>query len=59
MLYINPDNCIDCYVCADACPTGAIYQDEEVPEELLPFIKLNEEMSQICPNITEKKTPLV
>ena len=26
MLYIDPESCIDCYQCADACPTNAIFQ---------------------------------
>lgn len=59
MLYINPDDCIDCYACAAACPTGAIMEDTEVPDDQLPFIALNEEMWQVCPSITEKRQPLV
>lgn len=58
MLYINPDSCIDCEACAAECPTQAILPDLDVPEHLEPFIKLNEEMSQICPTITEKQSPL-
>ena len=33
MLYINPDECIDCGACLPECPVDAIYDEEEVPEE--------------------------
>ena len=29
MLYINPDECIDCGACEPACPVQAIYASEE------------------------------
>ena len=31
MLYISPDECIDCGACEPACPWEAIFQDESVP----------------------------
>ena len=31
MLYINPDECIDCGACVDPCPVAAIYPEDEVP----------------------------
>jgi ferredoxin len=31
--YINPAECIDCQACASACPVGAIFWDQEVPEK--------------------------
>ena len=58
MLYINPDECIDCEACVPECPVEAIYSDDTVPEKWTDFIKLNEEMSPQCPNITEQKEPL-
>ena len=30
MLYINPDECIDCGACLPECPVEAIYDSEEV-----------------------------
>lgn len=41
MLFINPDECIDCGACVDVCPVDAIYADEDVPAEFDPYIALN------------------
>ena len=41
MLYINPDECIDCGACEPACPVKAIYPEDAVPENLEPYIKIN------------------
>jgi len=32
MLYINPEECIDCGACEPACPVTAIYPEDAVPE---------------------------
>ena len=50
MLYINPESCIDCDQCASACPTSAIFHEDDVPEEWVEFIQLNAEMSQTAPS---------
>src|SRR5438067_11339660 len=41
MLYINPDECIDCGACVDPCPVAAIYPEDEVPTEQKKFIAWN------------------
>tara|TARA_B110000444_G_C18753523_1_gene553921 strand:- start:603 stop:836 length:234 start_codon:yes stop_codon:yes gene_type:complete len=59
MLVINPDECIDCGVCIPECPVDAIIDDYEMqsyPDK--DWIKINEEMSQKWPVITEQKDPL-
>lgn len=58
MLFIDPDQCIDCCACAPECPTTAIFQDVDVPEQWTEYIALNAEMAEQCPNITEKQPPL-
>ena len=54
MLYIEPEDCINCQACAAECPTQAIYMDVDVPADLREFIALNAEMAPHCPSITEK-----
>ena len=59
MLYIHPDECIDCE--ASACrsaPSKAIFHEDNLPEEWTPFTELNAEMSPQCPVITEQKEPM-
>jgi ferredoxin len=53
MLVIDPEECIDCTLCEPECPVDAIYADDEVPEGQEQFLKLNEELSQDWPVITE------
>jgi len=40
-LYIEPDECIDCGACESECPVGAIFFEEDVPEEYQKSIALN------------------
>lgn len=41
MLFINPEECIDCGACEPACPVNAIYPEDAVPEDQTPYIDLN------------------
>ena len=41
MLYINPDECIDCGACEPECPVEAIYEEDAVPDEWAKYIKMN------------------
>ncbi|GMV37959.1 MAG: hypothetical protein AMXMBFR61_24670 [Fimbriimonadales bacterium] len=43
MLYINPDECIDCGLCEPECPVDAIFIDTDVPAQWQKFIELNAE----------------
>jgi ferredoxin len=43
MLYIQPDECIDCAACEPVCPVDAIFAEDEVPAEWKPFTAINEE----------------
>jgi ferredoxin len=58
MLYINPEECIDCGSCVPECPVEAIYMDDNVPKRWHEYVELNAEMANQCPNITEKQDPL-
>mgnify|MGYP001578801365 CR=1 FL=1 len=59
MLFIHPDECIDCEACVPECPVEAIFHQDNVPEDQKGFIELNAEKAPQCPSITEKKAPLV
>jgi NAD-dependent dihydropyrimidine dehydrogenase PreA subunit len=41
MLFIHPDECIDCGVCQPECPVSAIYPEDDVPEEWTSYIQTN------------------
>ncbi|HQE61387.1 MAG TPA: ferredoxin family protein [Candidatus Latescibacteria bacterium] len=43
MLFINPEECIECGACEPACPVAAIYPEEDVPEEWREYIDRNAE----------------
>jgi ferredoxin len=54
MLFINPEECIDCGVCEPECPVEAIKPESE---DLIEWIKINKEHSASSPNITLRKEP--
>ena len=56
MLYIDPESCIDCEACFVECPVEAIFHEDDVPAEFQNDIELNAKMSQLYPQITERKT---
>lgn len=58
MLYIHPDECMDCEACVPECPVEAIFHEDNLPKKWAHFTALNAEMVQITPNILEKKPPL-
>jgi ferredoxin len=41
MLYIHPDDCIDCGACEPVCPVKAISTEAEVPEKWKDYIGMN------------------
>ena len=44
-LVIDPDECIDCGACIPECPVEAIFEESEVPSQLLEWIEKNENES--------------
>ncbi len=46
MLYIHPEECIDCAACEPACPVEAIFYADDVPEEWKEFTSMNAEFFQ-------------
>lgn len=41
MLFIDPEECIDCGACEPVCPVQAIYEEAEVPEKWKGYIAQN------------------
>jgi ferredoxin len=43
MLYIHPEECIDCGACEPVCPVEAIFYEDDVPHEWEQFTAINAE----------------
>ena len=46
MLYIDPDECIDCGACEPACPVTAIFAEDDVPDGMKEYTALNAQWSK-------------
>jgi ferredoxin len=58
LLYIHPDECIDCEACVPECPVEAIFHEDNLPEQWKEYTALNAEMAKQSRNIVEKQDPL-
>ena len=54
MLYIDPDECIDCGACVPECPVEAIYDETQAPENLKDWVEINRQKAPKLPVINEK-----
>lgn len=50
MLYIHPDECVDCGACEPVCPVEAIYYEDDVPEEYAAYTDANAEFFNGIPD---------
>ena len=62
MLYIDPEECINCGVCEPECPWEAIFEDEQVPEPFQDDTALNakilaDKAAFRVPEVGEKAKP--
>jgi ferredoxin len=62
MLYIHPDECIDCEACVPECPVEAIFAEANVPAQWASFTQMNAERGVAIKeagtgHITEKGDP--
>ena len=57
-LVIDPEECIDCTLCVPECPVGAIYAEDDLPEEMQIYLELNAQLAKDWPLITDVKSPL-
>lgn len=55
MLVIHQVDCIDCGICEPECPVDAIVPDSHPAAST--WIKLNEQYSNVWPNIEQSRTP--
>src|SRR5258705_11087657 len=51
MLYIHPDECIDCGACEPVCPVKAIFAEDETPANWKNFIDLNKQFFKDDPGV--------
>ncbi len=58
LLFIHPEECIDCEACVPECPVEAIFHEDNLPDEWKDFTALNAEECGKYPVITEKKDAL-
>ncbi len=58
MVYVDPDECVDCMACIVVCPVKAIYPEKEVPEPQREWIEINRTRSRGLPVITLRQDPL-
>ena len=61
MLYIHPNDCIDCEACVPECPVEAIYAEANLPPQWVSYTELNAEKCTalaISGHITEKQPPV-
>jgi ferredoxin len=63
MLYIDPNDCIDCEACVPECPVEAIYGEANTPSQWASYIQINKEKAEALKaqggdaHITEKQDP--
>ena len=58
MLYIDPDTCIDCSACIPECPVQAIFEEDDLPEDMEKWTAINAERAADLPVCEEKMDPL-
>jgi ferredoxin len=62
MLYIDPQDCIDCEACVPECPVEAIFSEPNVPAQWQSYIQINADKSAALKgsggHITEKQDPI-
>jgi ferredoxin len=58
MLYIDPNECIDCGACVPECPVEAIFDETQLPDGKQDWIKINADKSVGLPVINSKQDPL-
>ena len=58
MLYIDPNECIDCGACVPECPVEAIFDETQLADDKKDWIKINADKAAGLPVINAKQDPL-
>jgi len=58
MLYIDPEECIDCGACVPECPVEAIFDETQLPDSQREWVALNKDRSTKLPVINKTQEPL-
>lgn len=54
MVYIAPDDCVECHACIGVCPVRAIFDTDDLPDHLAHWLAVNRERAATLPVLTEK-----
>lgn len=57
-MVIDPEECIDCSLCVDECPAGAIFAETKLPDVYTRYLTLNADLTKAWPLIKDKPEPL-
>ncbi len=57
MLYVDPEECIDCGACVPECPVEAIFAEEDLPPDQEKWLEINAEKAPDLPVVSEKVDP--
>lgn len=59
-MVIDPDACIDCTLCVQECPAGAIYNEYNIPQDQAHYKQLNANIVRFMnwKNSTQKQSAL-
>ena len=58
MTYIDNNVCIECHACVSVCPVRAIYDVDDLPQDLQYWIAINADRSAELPLLKLKQPPL-
>lgn len=58
MVYIDPLSCIECRACIPVCPVQAIYDEDDLPDEMRTWTAINASRASLLPVIEDKQPPL-